>query len=317
MVAQLTAVDLFAGSGGSSLGAKQAGVKVLWAANHWSTAVLTHAMNHPDVKHVCQDLRQANWREVPDHHVALMSPCCQGHTRARGRDRVHHDSSRATAWACVDAVEVKQPPFLVVENVPEFRNWRHFGRWWDCLAEDYHLTANILDAADFAVPQNRVRLFIVGVHKRVAPVPLPIAARRLPHHTAASTILDWDAPGWDLVERSNRAANTVARVRQGRQQFGKSPFLVAYYGSSRGGRSLDRPLGTVTTRDRYALVDGKWMRMLTPNEYRRAMAFPEGYVLPKAKKHAIKMLGNAVVPPVMAHVLRQIRQVARTCRLVA
>lgn len=44
----ITAVDLFAGAGGSSEGARQAGATVVWAANHWPLAVEVHARNHPD-----------------------------------------------------------------------------------------------------------------------------------------------------------------------------------------------------------------------------------------------------------------------------
>ncbi|EUB74496.1 C-5 cytosine-specific DNA methylase [Pseudomonas sp. GM41(2012)] len=52
-----TAIDLFAGLGGWSTGARNAGVEVVWAANHWPEAVKWHSANHPRTQHVCQDLR--------------------------------------------------------------------------------------------------------------------------------------------------------------------------------------------------------------------------------------------------------------------
>lgn len=69
-----TAIDLFAGLGGWSTGASMAGVQVLWAANHWPEAVQWHANNHPDTQHVCQDLHQADWTQVPAHDLLLASP---------------------------------------------------------------------------------------------------------------------------------------------------------------------------------------------------------------------------------------------------
>lgn len=54
-----TAIDLFAGLGGWSAGARAAGVQVLWAANHWPVAVEWHSANHPETQHVCQDLHRA------------------------------------------------------------------------------------------------------------------------------------------------------------------------------------------------------------------------------------------------------------------
>jgi len=80
----MDAIDLFAGLGGFSEGAEQAGVRVVWAANHWPAAVQVHANNHPETEHVCQDLQQADWTQVPKHDLLLASPACQGHSRARG-----------------------------------------------------------------------------------------------------------------------------------------------------------------------------------------------------------------------------------------
>ncbi len=81
--------------------------------------------------------------------------------------------------------------------------------------------------------------------------------------------------------------------------------MCPYFGSGSGwkARPLSRPLGTVTTTDRYALVDGAWMRMLTAREYARAQGFEDSYVLPRAHKEAVKVVGNAVPPPLAAHVL--------------
>ena len=89
----MNAIDLFSGAGGFSTGAVMAGVPVVWAANHWPAAVQVHANNHPNTAHVCQDLQQADWTLVPPHDLLLASPACQGHSRARGKDRPHHDLS--------------------------------------------------------------------------------------------------------------------------------------------------------------------------------------------------------------------------------
>ena len=94
-----TAIDLFAGIGGNTTGAKNAGITVLWAANHNKMVVDYHEMNHPETDHACQDLQQADWSLVPSHDIMLASPCCQGHTRPRGKEGPHHHKSRSTAWA--------------------------------------------------------------------------------------------------------------------------------------------------------------------------------------------------------------------------
>jgi DNA (cytosine-5)-methyltransferase 1 len=103
-----TAIDLFSGFGGWTRGGVDAGLQILWAANHWPAAVEWHTKNNPDTQHVCLDLHQADWSKVPKHDAMLASPCCQGHTKARGKEsgNPQHDNSRSTAWAPVVNAEV-------------------------------------------------------------------------------------------------------------------------------------------------------------------------------------------------------------------
>lgn len=300
----MLAVDLFAGAGGSTTGATQAGARVLWAANHWPAAVETHRANHPATAHACQDLHQADWGAVPDHDFLMASPACTGHTRARGREQAHHDAARSTAWAVISCAEAKRPRVLVVENVPEFRRWALYPAWRMALeALGYRLQERLINAADCGTPQSRLRLYVIGTRSRK---PLLLPAPELPR-VPASAIIDWSSGEWSPIERPGRSAATLARIAAGRRRFGER-FAVAYYGSETGGRSLDQPLGTLTTRDRFALIDGPRMRMLSVDEMRAAMGFPPGYVLPPQRKVATHLLGNAVCPPAMQWLVERIRE---------
>lgn len=290
----MKAIDLFAGLGGFTEGATMAGVDVVWAANHWESAVRFHSENHRDVEHVCQDLHQANWSEVPRHDLLLASPACQGHTPARGKERPHHDATRATAWAVVSCAEYHKPEFAIIENVPKFMDWKLYPAW--CMALNclgYSLSPHIVDAADFGVPQHRTRVFIV-LSRSKNPVTLDLPKGQ---HVPIAPSIQWDAFDWSPV--AGHCRSTVARAERGRRECGDR-FVMPYYGSGSGetGRSINRPLGTVTTRDRWALVDGERMRMLQATEYRAAMGFRDSYVLPDNRKLAIHLLGNAVCPPV-------------------
>ena len=73
---------------------------------------------------------------------------------------------------------------------------------------------------------------------------------------------------------------------------------MPYYGSGSGltGRSLDRPIGTITTLDRWALVRGDEMRMLSANEALSAMSFPADTLRPDNHRLTMHMAGNAVPP---------------------
>lgn len=296
-----TAIDLFAGAGGFTSGAEAAGVRVLWAANHWRQAVAAHALNHPSAQHSCQDLQQADWTQLPKANLVLASPCCQGFTNARGKERPQHDASRATAWAVVSCVEAMQPRAFVVENVREFLDWSLFPAWRMAMrALGYSTQWRMVDAADFGVPQHRVRMFLVGTRDGVS-FDIPTGDRE---HVAASSVIDWPSGSWSMVQKPKRARSTLNRWRNGRERFGDR-FLAPFYGSGSGltGRSLDRPIGTLTTRDRWSLFDGDRMRMLTVAEQTALMGFPAGYKLDSARYRSIHMLGNAVCPPVVESIV--------------
>ena len=302
----MDAIDLFAGAGGFSTGAQMAGCRVVWAANHWPAAVDVHSQNHPTTDHACQDLQQADWTSVPRHDLLLASPACQGHSRARGRERPHHDAQRSTAWAVVSAVECHRPRFALVENVPEFERWTLYSSWCSAMeALGYALAPMVVDAADHGVAQHRRRLFVVCSRSRH---PLRI---RLPRrdHVPAENVIDMRSGRWSPIVRPGRSRATLARIANGRADHGHR-FLTAYYGNEHGGRSLRRPIGTITTRDRWAVIDGDRMRMLSIAEARIAMGFPDHYRLPENQRVAMHMLGNAVCPPVAADVIQALEQAA-------
>jgi DNA (cytosine-5)-methyltransferase 1 len=292
----LTAIDLFSGFGGWTRGGKDAGLNVLWAANHWPEAVEWHTRNNPETIHACQDLHQANWADVPKHDVMLASPCCQGHTKARGLAQADpkRDNSRSTAWAPVGNAEVNRPEFAVIENVPEFLDWILYPAWADAMQRlGYALAPHIVDCADLGVPQHRVRLFMVCSRSK-APLHLQLPRYQ---HVPAREIIDFDAGKWSPINKPGRAASTLTRVKNGRERFGER-FVMPYYGSGSGltGRSLDRPIGTITTLDRWAVVDGDMMRMISADEAMAAQSFPKDTLRPDNHKLTMHMTGNAVPP---------------------
>lgn len=290
----MRAIDLFAGAGGFSTGARMAGCDVVWAANHWPLAVEWHAANHPDTEHACQDLQQADFTAVPNHDILLASPACQGHSPARGKDRPHHDAQRATAWAVVTCAEVHRPPVVVIENVPAFGRWTLYPAWCAAMhALGYAMAPMVLDVADHGVPQHRSRLFVVATRSR-SPIELTLPRRQ---HRPAADVISLDAGNWSPIDKPGRSQRTLARIAAGRQRFGDA-FLAPYYGSGSGetGRSLQRPIGTLTTRARWSVINGERMRMVTAAEGRDLMGFPGDYRLPANEARAWHLIGNAVSP---------------------
>ncbi|MOA59630.1 hypothetical protein D3C78_1843000 [compost metagenome] len=81
---------------------------------------------------------------------------------------------------------------------------------------------------------------------------------------------------------------------------------MPYYGKGSGttGRSLERPIGTLTTRDRWAVVDGDLMRMLTADEVLLGQSFPRGTKRPPQHALTVHLAGNAVPPKAGREIIR-------------
>lgn len=294
---------MFAGAGGFTEGAEMAGCVVVWAGNHWRAAVDVHAENHPRTLHACEDMHKVKWRDVPKFDLLLASWCCQGNTNARGKaaNNPEHDDSRSTAWAVIEALEYHRPDFFTGENVLGFLKWALYPAWRMAVeALGYCLDIQMVDAADHSVPQNRRRLLFIGTRSK-HPLMLRLPRRE---HVPSSSFINFDLGDWQPIDKPGRAPATLLRVANGRKAFGER-FLAPYYGSGSGvtGRSLDRPIGTITTRDRWSVIDGDRMRMISVQEARAAMGFRESYLLPDDSRLAMHVLGNAVPPPMARDVI--------------
>lgn len=292
----MRAVDLFAGAGGWSTAALRCGIDVAGAVNHWPVAVATHQANHPATAHFCASLHGFDPRQIrPAPDLILASPSCTGHTRARGRERAHHDDARATAHAVTDMVDAWRPDWLLVENVPEFLLWDRYPAWrMDLECMGYRIAHAVLDAADWGYPARRRRVYIAAT-RTGDPIRLPVLPLfQPPARAAVAEVIDWSDPGDPIGARFGVA--TEAQIAAGRVRFG-ARFLVPYYGSQRAAarvEPVDRPCGAVTTHDRYLVINGDCARFLSVRELAALQGFPSDYLLCGTRGDQIKQIGNAV-----------------------
>ena len=191
----------------------------------------------------------------------------------------------------------------------QLRTWNGFDTLLEGLREQrYRIRIDKLDASEFGVPQTRRRLFVICDRERDVP---PISRSRKPAPPASSILrLDGVYKSRPLYSE-RRARATLERAERAMVALGKKvPFLIVYYGSdgSGGWQSLDRPLRTLTTLDRFGLVTWEgsepMLRMLQVEELKAAMGFPKSFRLRHgSRRDRIRMLGNGVCPPVMKAVV--------------
>jgi DNA (cytosine-5)-methyltransferase 1 len=313
----IRALDMFCGAGGSSRGAQMAGAELVASVDMWELAAETYRLNFPNA--VVYRMKASSLsphrvaREVGPIDLLLASPECTNHSVAKG-NAPRCEESRATAFQIVRYAKVLRPRWIVVENVVQMRKWERFEEWHRKLRRiGYKTKIKVIDAQDHGAPQSRRRLFVVCDLELEPALPKP---RRCAAVSAARILGRGESKRspwrFSRVNGRGRAAATVERAKRAIGALGKDvPFIMVYYGTDGAGgfQTLARPLRTVTTLDRFALVKpnccGHEMRMLQPPELAFAMGFPPSHVWPaSSRRNRIKLIGNAVCPPVMRDVVK-------------
>lgn len=320
-MSKIRTFDMFCGGGGSSLGASAAGAHIVGGVDLWTPATDAFKLNFPTASVFNKDLRvlapSAVIKKTGAIDLLLSSPECTHHTCARG-SKPQSEESKETALQVVRYAKAMKPRWVVLENVVHMRPWTRYPELKEKLAAlGYHLREQVLDASDFGVPQKRRRLFLLADSKAMP------SAVKTPGIAVAKVRSILDPEGlWPTtaLRTLTRAKGTLERAERAITKLGSAAsFLIVYYGSDGAGgwQSLDVPLRTVTTVDRFALVrpspEGHKMRMLQPSEIRRAMGFPDDYVFPEVtRRERVKLLGNAVCSPVMEAIIRSLCMPAAT-----
>lgn len=313
-------LDLFCGGGGSSWGAQNADAEIVCAVDAWPVATETYRANFPRARVVNATLNEnsssALLGDVDPIDMILASPECTNHTCARGSRPRDEDSKRTATYVTRFAKKLK-PRWIVLENVVQMRNWCGFTPMIRGLEDlGYNVRPQTLDAVDFGVPQTRRRLFLL-CDSEALPAGVEIPASGCNLQRKAADVIQFDGP-WPSrpLYSGRRASATLARAERAMEELGRGePFLIVYYGSdgSGGWQSLERPLRTLTTLDRFGLVTWKhctpMLRMLQVPELKRAMGFEDSYSLPHgSRRDRVKILGNGVCPQVMEAVVRSLIQ---------
>ncbi len=204
-------VDLFAGAGGLSAGARAAGVRIAVAVESDPRAADAYRLNHPEA-----DLRVMDVRRLPDPApiatsqptVLLGGPPCQAFSSSNQRSRSLGNPANRLYVEMLRVARAMRPTHVVIENVRGFVEAQGGLFLSDALKRlrelGYHVAHGMLDAADFGVPQHRRRLFIVGSRGRPPRLPRPVGG---PRTTVADALLD-------LPVLENGAALPLARYRR-------------------------------------------------------------------------------------------------------
>lgn len=171
-----TLVDLFCGSGGLSLGLVQSGMRIIFANDIEKSALRTYNFNHQEVdgKNITMGGIEDLAHDISSYinqnvDVLAGGPPCQGFSMAN-RQRIIDDPRNILYKYYVESLKNIQPKVFIMENVKPMMKVA------DQVVEDieknvpvkYSIAVDVLNARNFGIPQNRERLFFIGIREDIS-----------------------------------------------------------------------------------------------------------------------------------------------------
>lgn len=340
-------IDLFAGVGGLSLGFEMAGFNAILANEYDSSIANAYVKNRPHVKMIVNDITKLPIQETFSEYerkvdLVIGGPPCQGFSQ-KGQRRSVNDPRNFLFQYYYKVVSLVKPKYFVMENVPTLLTSEngYFKREIENLFGNigYKITADVLNASDFGVPQNRKRAVIIGR--------LGEYALQMPKPNFEKTSI-WDAisdlsylesgEGTEIQEYkfepqskyqkllrngSSRLYNHVAtkhsdlaieRLKlippnKGKEVLPPEHLTKSIYSGTWSRMNKNDISVTITTRfdtpSSGRFTHPYLNRAITVREAARIQSFPDTFIFYGAKTSQMKQVGNAV-PPLLAKAIAQV-----------
>lgn len=314
-------VSLFSGCGGSDLGLNgdfeyigkkyaKLPFQLIYANDIDRKALNTYEENFDTSHVVCEDIRNIPSNEIPNHDLLVGGFPCQSFSTVNPT-KDPYDERGHLYKEIVRILKDKQPSFFIIENVRGFMTLSK-GKIFKRVCEElnnsgYNLSTELLNSADYGVPQKRQRVFIVGVRKDLK------SSYLFPKPTHSETghkeTLKWEPlkrvidslvpedPKYYFSERAVQGMkNAKNNMKRGLWQDLNGPCLT-----------ITSHLAKVSlnSRDPVLLVDAEkeLYRRFSPREAARIQSFPDDFNFVGSQGDAYRQIGNAIPPVVMWHLV--------------
>ncbi len=305
-------LSLFAGAGGLDLGFEKAGFEIVYANEYDKSIWETYEKNHTTpLDH--RDIRKIDSSELPDCDGIIGGPPCQSWSEA-GSLKGINDSRGQLFYDFIRILKDKKPKFFVAENVSGMLSKRHqeavdnFIKLFEEAGYEMHI--QLLNANDYNVPQDRLRVFYVGFRKDLKvdfKFPEPFSHKP----TLKDTIYDLKDNAIPTLEKNKTNGN---KCKFPNHEYMTGSFSTIYMSRNRV-RSWDEPSFTIQAGGRHAPLHPQAPKMiqieknkrifepgkenlyrrLSVRECARIQTFPDDFIFYyNDVTTAYKMIGNAV-----------------------
>ncbi len=306
----MRAVSLFSGCGGSDAGIIEAGFDVVMANDKLPYARDVYLANHAATDYVLGNV--AKVKTFPRAELLVGCYPCQGFSQGGVRQPSAKINTLYLEFA--RALNVIHPKAFVVENVSGMvrKNFAHLlQNQFKVFAEaGYKVKAQVLNAVDYGVAQERKRIFIVGVRDDLGaeyqfPEPTHGVGRPIPGKTIIQAI--GDLPEWpdgEFYKREFHWYYLSRNRRQGWHQASKTivanPRHMPLHPTSPALKKLEHNV--------WVFENDARARRFSYREAARLQGFADDFVFPDTHAGSLdmryKVVGNAVPPPLFEAVVR-------------
>lgn len=308
---QLRAIDLFAGVGGIRLGFEQVfgqDITFVFSSEIDKFACQTYMANFSEKPH--GDITKIDEKNIPHHDIILAGFPCQAFSVAGHRKGF--DDTRGTLFFDVARIaKYHKPKLIFLENVKGFKN-HDKGNTFKVVRQTleelgYRVYADVLNAKNFGVPQNRERIYIIAILNEFNQS-LIFNFEKLKKISVTSKVGDiLQSNVFDKYTISDKLwAGHQRRKLEHKKKGNGFGYCLFNHNSDY----------TSTISARYykdgseILIEqlGKNPRKLTPREAGRLQGFPDDYIIPVSDVQAYKQFGNSVAVPVIKALAQEIYQ---------
>lgn len=341
MDTQMGVIDLFSGCGGSAIGFKQAGFPIKTAVDIDVNASESFRANFPECKVFDTDISYISGSELlessglnkGENVILIACPPCQGFSSARRKSQRLSDPRNKLIFEFLRVVEEVKPLAFVMENVPGLATGIGKPLFLQVLQKlhelGYQTIYDVVNAADYGVPQKRKRLVLLGTNDPKLRISFPRISYRDPNKvsglpvwkTVRNAISDLpELKAGELSEKDtmHRSANVseknLMRLKNTPSNGGSrtdwpNELVLECHKRNKGhkdvyGRmSWDEPSPTITggcgmiSKGRFGHPEQN--RAISLREAARLQTFPDNYVFKGNFGQIASQIGNAV-PPLLA-----------------
>ncbi|WP_252215799.1 DNA cytosine methyltransferase [Clostridium sp. VAP41] len=308
----LRTVALFAGCGGLDLGFENAGFNIIWANDNNKKVEETYKYNHKNTELIIKSLVDIQSEEIPECDVIIGGPPCQSWSLA-GAMKGKEDSRGQLFYEYVRVIKDKRPMAFVAENVKGIVSKAHIGSFNEIVdmfkEAGYTVTYKLVNAKNYGVPQDRERVFIVGVRNdlQVSYEFPEITNKEGNYVTLEKAIGDLtDNPG----EWMEGSFSPIFMSRNRRRSWDEVAFTVQASGRQTQIHP-DSPEMEKLDKDKweFKMDSTKKVRRMSVRECARIQTFPDKFeFLGNPLNENYKMIGNAVPVKLAEAVAKKLKQ---------